>query len=315
MHMLSRLVAGLVLAVALVTPLGSAEAGTTQYVALGDSYSSGVGTRSYLADGTRCQRSVYSYPALLAAAEGWSLNLRACSGATVADVTRTQLRALGPSTDRVTISVGGNDAGFAEVLTTCALPWWASRCGKAVDRAQAFLRDTLPGTLRTLYAALRDRAPAATVVVVGYPRIFDGEDCNALTWFSPSEQARLNATADLANRVARESATEAGFGFADPTERFLDHAVCDRREWINGLSHPVTESYHPKRRGHRVGYVRTVAPLLAGSSVRVTAAVVATAEESAGRLAAGQRRYAEADRTIEPRPFRAPHPGPRPQVR
>ncbi|NUO91243.1 MAG: SGNH/GDSL hydrolase family protein, partial [Dermatophilaceae bacterium] len=32
------------------------------YVALGDSYSSGTGTRTYISDGTSCQRSVYAYP-------------------------------------------------------------------------------------------------------------------------------------------------------------------------------------------------------------------------------------------------------------
>ena len=64
------------------------------YVALGDSYSSGTGTRSYLADGTSCQRSTYAYPSLIAAARGYALNFRACSGAKVADVTNTQLGAL-----------------------------------------------------------------------------------------------------------------------------------------------------------------------------------------------------------------------------
>ena len=34
-------------------------------------------------------------------------------------------------------------------------------------------------------------------MVVGYPRIFNGTDCNALTWFSPTEESRLNSTADL----------------------------------------------------------------------------------------------------------------------
>ena len=73
---------------------GPAHAAATSYVALGDSYSSGVGTRSYISDGTSCQRSVYAYPALIAAAQGYALNFRACSGATVADVTSTQLGAL-----------------------------------------------------------------------------------------------------------------------------------------------------------------------------------------------------------------------------
>ena len=77
----------------LLTPLllQPAQAAAPSYVALGDSYASGTGTRSYLADGTGCQRSTAAYPSLIAAARGYALNFRACSGATVADVTNTQL--------------------------------------------------------------------------------------------------------------------------------------------------------------------------------------------------------------------------------
>ena len=112
-----------------------AQAAPPSYVALGDSYSSGVGTRSYLNDGSTCQRSVYAYPSLIAAAKGYALNFRACSGATVADVTNSQLSALSAANAYVTISVGGNDAGFASVLTTCAQPSWLSNCTGAVDGA------------------------------------------------------------------------------------------------------------------------------------------------------------------------------------
>src|SRR3954451_19017357 len=89
-----RLVALVVatLAVPLLTP-EPAHAAPPSYVALGDSYSSGVGTRTYLPDGTSCQRSVYAFPSLIAAAKGYTLNLRACSGAKVSDVTATQLSA------------------------------------------------------------------------------------------------------------------------------------------------------------------------------------------------------------------------------
>ena len=45
---------------------GAAHAAATSYVALGDSYSSGVGTRSYIEDGTECQRSTLAYPSLIA---------------------------------------------------------------------------------------------------------------------------------------------------------------------------------------------------------------------------------------------------------
>ena len=63
----------------LLAPTSPASAATPSYVALGDSYSSGVGTRSYLSDGTSCQRSTYAYPSLIAAARGYALNFRACS--------------------------------------------------------------------------------------------------------------------------------------------------------------------------------------------------------------------------------------------
>ena len=72
---------------AAASPAGAATA--PRYVALGDSYSSGTGTRNYLADGTSCQRSTRAYPSLVAAGGGLDLNFRACSGATTADVTST----------------------------------------------------------------------------------------------------------------------------------------------------------------------------------------------------------------------------------
>lgn len=297
-----------VAALALVMPLlnGPARAAAPSYVALGDSYASGTGTRSYISDGTSCQRSVYAYPSLIAAARGYALNFRACSGAKIPDVTNNQINALSSSTAYVTISVGGNDAGFSSVLTECAKPGWMSNCNGAIDKAQAYINNTLPGKLSTLYASIRSRAPGAKVVVVGYPRIFNGEDCNAGTWFSPSEESRLNATADLLNSKTSAQAGAKGFSFANPTSRFIGHAVCDDVEWLNGLSYPVSESYHPNRTGHSSGYTPLVSPVLTGSTVTVNAKVLSKAAKSADALAAQQRRYAKADRLIEPQPFRAP---------
>ena len=281
-----------------------ASAAAPTYVALGDSYSSGVGTRAYLADGTSCQRSVYAYPSLIARARGYALNFRACSGAKVADVTSKQLGALSASTAYVTISVGGNDAGFASVLTTCAQPSWASHCGAAIDKAQSYIKGTLPRSVRALYGKIRARASRAEVVVVGYPRIFDGEDCNALTFFSPSEETRLNATADLLDSTLRKAAVAAGFRYAGPTGRFLGHAVCDDPEWINGLSSPISDSYHPNRAGQSAGYTPLVSPLLTGTKVTVTSSLLRKVRASAPTLAAQQRRYAARDASIKPQPFR-----------
>jgi lysophospholipase L1-like esterase len=294
-----------IVAVCLAATATPAQAAAPSYVALGDSYSSGTGTRSYLNDGTSCQRSTYAYPSLLAAQRGYALNLRACSGATIADVTATQLSALGAGTSIVTISVGGNDAGFVDVLTECALPGWASNCNGAINGAQSVINGTLPTRLSTLYSSIRSRAPSAKVVVVGYPRIFMGEDCNAATWFSPAEETRLNQTADLLNGKLAAAAAARGFSFANPTSRFIGHAVCDNPEWLNGLSFPISESYHPNRAGHASGYTPLVATQL-GFAARIGAKVLSRAAASAKAQAALQRTYADADRRIDPERFRAP---------
>lgn len=299
------LAAASVAAASLVISAAPAQAATS-YVALGDSYASGTGTRSYINDGTSCLRSTSAYPSLIAAAKGLTLNFRACSGAKIADVTNTQLSALTSSTTHVSMSIGGNDAGFADVLTECALPGWASNCNGKIDGAQSYINNTLPGQLATLYTSIRSKAPNAKVVIVGYPRIFQGEDCNALTWFSPAEEARLNQMADLINSKTSAAAGSKGFSFANPTSRFIGHAVCDDVEWLNGLSNPIQESYHPNKAGHSGGYAPTVSPPLTGSAFTLTRATTQRAAASAERLAAQQRTYAAADSRIQPKEFRAP---------
>jgi lysophospholipase L1-like esterase len=261
-RLLAVIAAPLALLAALLAPTTSAQAAGASYVALGDSYASGTGTRSYINDGTSCQRSTFAYPSLIAAQKGYALTFKACSGAKIPDVTNTQLSALTSTTRFVTISVGGNDAGFSGVLTECALPGWASNCNGKIDTAQSFINNSLPGQLNTLYSSIRSRASTAKVVVVGYPRIFNGEDCNAATFFSPAEETRLNQMADLLNSKVAAAAGARGFTFANPTSRFAGHAVCDSPEWLNGLSNPIGESYHPNRTGHSSGYLPLISPLL-----------------------------------------------------
>ena len=294
-------------AAAVALAIGAAPAhAANSYVALGDSYSSGTGTRTYISDGTSCQRSVYAYPSLIAANKGLTLNFRACSGATVADVTNTQLGALSATTTHVSISVGGNDAGFADVLTECAQPAWMSDCNGAIDDAQYVINNVLPARLSTLYSSIRSKAPNARVTVVGYPRIFNGEDCNAATWFSPTEESRLNATADLLNSRTATQASNKGFSFANPTSAFIGHAVCDSPEWLNGLSSPISESYHPNVTGHSSGYAPVVTPKLVGTTFTASSATLSRAAASADSLAEQQRSYAAVDASITPKEFVAP---------
>lgn len=219
----------------------------TNYVAMGDSYASGTGTREYY--DAACQRSNHSYAKQLAARDGLDLAHVACSGARILDVRANQLGALSAATDLVTISIGGNDAGFSSVITQCAKPW-PFTCTGDINNARNFITSTLPGQLDSLYADIRTRAPNAQVIVVGYPRLFDGEQCNLGARISPDEQSSLNGVADLLAARTAAAATAHGFDFVDPRTPFDPHRICADVEWLNGLSNPVGESYHPNRLGH-----------------------------------------------------------------
>jgi len=217
------------------------------YVAQGDSYASGTGTREYYDSG--CQRSNHSYAKQLAAQFGLTLQHVACSGARIPDVRANQLGALSAATNLVTISIGGNDAGFSSVITQCAKPW-PFTCTGDINNARNFITNTLPGQLDALYTEIETRAPNAQVIVIGYPRLFNGEQCNLGARISPAEQSALNAVADLLATKTSALAAAHGFDFVDARGPFNIHRVCDDVEWLNGLSNPIGESYHPNRLGH-----------------------------------------------------------------
>jgi lysophospholipase L1-like esterase len=252
-----------VLCVAVAFLVLAAPAFATKYVSLGDSYSSGTGTRTYYDSG--CQRSTTSYPFLLHNAHPtWTFMHAACSGAKTGDILNTQVSSVTSDTNWVTYTIGGNDAGFSSVITKCAEPWPVN-CDGDITNAQNYVNNTLPGRLDLVNNAIKSRAPNAKVIVLDYPRLFNGQDCNAGTFFSSGEESRLNQTADMIKNVEAAAASRAGanFLFRNVIPPFIGHAVCDggggsSTEWINGLSNPVGESYHPKVTGHANGYYPVV---------------------------------------------------------
>ncbi|HMJ32483.1 MAG TPA: SGNH/GDSL hydrolase family protein [Baekduia sp.] len=252
MQSITRRLIGVVTVACALSGGVTAAAYADNYVALGDSYSSGTGTRDYsLSSG--CQRGPYAYPALIKADRpGTNLTFVACSGARTGDVLANQVQSLSTTTNVVTITIGGNDAGFSSVITQCAYPLVS--CNSNITTAQNYINNTLPGALNGVYSQIQSRAPNARVVVLGYPRLFMGVDCNAGTFFSTDEMTKLNATADMMRNVISARAAAYGFTFRDAIPPFTGHAVCSSTEWINGLSNPVSDSYHPNRTGHKSGY-------------------------------------------------------------
>ncbi|MFD7664588.1 SGNH/GDSL hydrolase family protein [Streptomyces sp. NPDC059788] len=226
----------------------------TDYVALGDSYSAGVGAGSYDSGSGSCKRSSKSYPVLWAAAHApSSFSFVACSGARTGDVLAKQLAPLNSGTDLVSITVGGNDAGFADTMTTCALQG-ESACLNRVAQARTYIKETLPGKLDQVYDAVDGKAPAAQVVVLGYPRFYKlGGSCSV--GLSEKSRAAINAAADDINAVTAKRAADHGFRFADVNTTFAGHELCSGSPWLHSVTFPVESSYHPTADGQSKGYL------------------------------------------------------------
>jgi lysophospholipase L1-like esterase len=227
----------------------AAAASASQYVALGDSYASGVGTRVFYTESGSCKRSPEAYPPKVASQKGYTLSFQACSGAKTTNVNSNQLGTLSSSTALVTITIGGNDAGFSNVILNCALYYFP--CQGSIEEADRFIKEKLPGLLDTTYNDIRARAATAHVVVLGYPHLFtkEGATCNA-NFLTSYHEKELNETGDKLDAVIKGRAEARGFTFVDPRNAFLPHEVCASEEWLNGQSNPLEESYHPNVKGH-----------------------------------------------------------------
>ncbi|GAA2668665.1 MULTISPECIES: SGNH/GDSL hydrolase family protein [Actinosynnema] len=215
-----------------------------EHLALGDSFASGLGAGS---ESGACRRSQAAHPVLWAARLNSSLSFQACTGASTADVARQVAAGVNSETSSVTLTVGGNDAGFTEVMTTCTTGTDSS-CARRVAAAEQFIRAELPARLDAAYAAVRARTPAP-VAVVGYPRLFEEGFC--LLGPSAARRAAVNRATDLIVATTAARAKAAGFSFVDVRPAFRGHGVCGGSPWVNGVSLPVNRSYHPNRAGQQ----------------------------------------------------------------
>jgi len=235
--------------------LNGQQAAATGYVALGDSYSSGVGSGAYDSASGDCKRTPRAYPALWAAANSpSSFNFTACSGARTGDVLANQMGPLGSGTGLVSLSIGGNDAGFADVMTTCVLQS-ESNCLARIATARSYVETTLPGNLDKVYSAISAKAPAAQVVVLGYPRFYKlGGGC--IAGLSEKERSAINSASDFLNSTTAKRAADHGFAFGDVASKFTGHEICSGDAWLHSVNWTnIGESYHPKAAGQSGGYL------------------------------------------------------------
>lgn len=245
-------------------PATESPAAPLAYVALGDSYASGFGAGSYTGD---CDQSPLGLPGLLDAEERIVLVADAtCAGARaatspggavdlpeqVAEVTASG--ALSADTDLVSISAGGNDAGFVEVAVVCATQPPAL-CSEVIEAKNATALPALDAELDVLYGTIRSAAPNAAVIVTGYPHLFSPAFGNAL--IPLASQEAFNAGTDSLNTLIRNRAEAHGFIFVDLVAPFDGHGLGSPDPWIT-FRLGATDNLHPTADGYRSGYYPAV---------------------------------------------------------
>lgn len=225
---------------------------SVHYVALGDSYASGVGAGS---ESGSCDQSPHAYGPLWSSANSpASFTFSACSGATTSSVISSQLSSLNASTTLVSLTIGGNDVGFTSIMETCVLESTSS-CESAVAKAEQYATNTLPGNLNTLFNDIKAHAPNAAVVVVGYPDFYD-LNASVCVGLSSGDHQAIDAGINVLDGVLATAAGNAGFHFADVRSQFSGHELCDDAGWLNSISiFDIHTSYHPTATGQADGYL------------------------------------------------------------
>lgn len=233
-----------------------------EYVALGDSYSSGEGNPPYAEPISGCDRSQTSaWPTILAnsVTNIKPLALIACSGATTSALTtgfKGQLPQLisidTVSPKLVTITIGGDDIGFATVLETCVL----ANCVKngTLARTSTLIND-LASILPDEYNQIKAAAPGAKITVVGYPRLFPPlrtsvtKGCKI--WLTVGEQNQLNVLAAQLDNVIATAAAAAGVSYTPTLTAFIGHELCSGSSYVYPLRPFSSASGHPTPAGGR----------------------------------------------------------------
>lgn len=265
-----------------IRPKGAVVAPIVDYVAIGDSFTSGEGetSDSYYEPATnsasnRCHVSTRSYPYLVG--RSWQVSTRniACSGAKISDVVSTtinntqfvQMETLRPKI--VSVGLGGNDAGLMDKLKSCV---WVTTCEWAKNlklRASVWREIYSVGKkLQELVDRIRVELPDTRIILMSYPRLIAGYEiahCDAVTGLllDGVERRFMDEAVQHLNMVIRSVSNVA---FGDIEGAFMGEELCNGKSLaMNGVRlggdiAPISqlpiirvvasESFHPTPYGH-----------------------------------------------------------------
>ena len=178
------------------------------------------------------------------------------------------------SVDYVTMTMGGNDLGFADIIETAVvedIPFLSKgslkeRLKRAVDGFEYETKDDL---LKLYDAVYKKAGKQAKIIVAGYPRLFPNNGRGVMS----SEKAQLiNAAVNTFDTEMRSLVAGSGkdyLRFVDVRSEFANHEA----DYINDIiplrsgedleAFQITSSYsvHPNSEGHEA-YARAVQDVL-----------------------------------------------------
>ncbi|KND92643.1 SAGA-associated factor 73, partial [Tolypocladium ophioglossoides CBS 100239] len=217
------------------------------FVALGDSYSAGIGTGF---NGTEddCRRGLHAYPKLVQSDLDGAFEFLSCTGSTIDDMLsgadNSQVDAFNTSlpVDFALLSIGGNDLGFFDIMNRCIFrfySFYSGTCDEALRRSQeAFNGPEFEQRLRLVIMEILDRVqwekhPWFTIVVTGYAHFFNAEtaecdECSFGVWWRGPKlerklRQRMNRMVVEVNNKIRSSVDEINAGFTEPRVMFVDY--------------------------------------------------------------------------------------------
>jgi GDSL-like Lipase/Acylhydrolase family len=275
MHLCRKTRGALALAVAVVAMfVTAAGASAATYTALGDSYASGPLIPNQSLSPLGCLRSDHNYAHLAAAAKGLTLTDVSCSGATTNDMTEAQNVEPGPnppqfnglsaSTNVVSVTIGGNDIGFTEIIENCiTYNPFSTPCKNQYDPGgHDLLAERIAGATPKVAAVLQGihaHAPSARVFVVNYPDILPtGSGCWPTVPLAFGDVPFLHATEEHLNAMLAAQAAANNATVVDWYSASVGHDSCQSSgtRWVEPvipgeLAYPV----HPNRAGMAGGAV------------------------------------------------------------